>query len=220
MRLPVLTIGAETNTKVPQARDTTKSNVPSEGNDGVHTTDIWSGTGAIVIACVSIVAVAATVITITLVFAKRGQKTHDSQPDPQADNIDGESVGRPATPPYHQYWEIQDEFLPPIPELPAVPHAAAEAVPDQGYLTPVPTPKATRDAPSCSPRAQQALPDDGYLTPAPSRKATADTDENRAAALLPPEDCSESYERPVNPDYTTPNPPYEPLRSLYETVRQ
>ncbi|KAK7495365.1 hypothetical protein BaRGS_00013304 [Batillaria attramentaria] len=176
MRLPVLTIGAETNTKVPQARDTTKSNVPSEGNDGVHTTDIWSGTGAIVIACVSIVAVAATVITIILVCAKR--------------------------------------------ELPEVPHAAAEAVPDQGYLTPVPTPKATRDAPSCSPRAQQALPDDGYLTPAPSRKATADTDENRAAALLPPEDCSESYERPVNPDYTTPNPPYEPLRSLYETVRQ
>nr|KAG5695614.1 hypothetical protein BaRGS_032254 [Batillaria attramentaria] len=68
----------------------------------------------------------------------------------------------------------------------------------------------------------EAGPDDGYLTPVPTRKSKrgAAGGRDRTPASLSSEDYSESYERPVNPDYTTPNPQYEPLRHLYESVRQ
>ncbi|KAK7481773.1 hypothetical protein BaRGS_00027021 [Batillaria attramentaria] len=110
-----------------------------------------------------------------------------------------------------------------ISDTPVFSHADNEAGPDDGYLTPVPTRKSKRGAHVCSPRSGGAIADDGYLIPEPSRQARtagAASRRDRTPASLSSEDYSESYERPVNPDYTKPNPQYEPLRHLYESVRQ
>ncbi|KAK7483817.1 hypothetical protein BaRGS_00024925, partial [Batillaria attramentaria] len=210
---------AQVNTIAIRTEDNINSTpeAPSETHD-VPTNDIWSGAGAVVLGCVGIVAftVAATVITIFVLRTKKGKRTRDSQPDPQAEDNEGESQGRPDTPPYHQYWEIQDDSPPPSHEAFEIPNAAADAV---LVPTPEPTRESRRDAPVLSPPTQEAV---GYLTPVPSRKTTAGAGvtDNRTSAVSSSEICSGSYERPVNPDYTTPNPPYEPLRHLYETVRK
>ncbi|KAK7476817.1 hypothetical protein BaRGS_00031899 [Batillaria attramentaria] len=68
--------------------------------------------------------------------------------------------------------------------------------------------------------ASEAATDyEGYLVPVQAKKG-ADAGGLISPARVSSEDVSDSYERPVNPDYTTPNPVYQPLRHLYETVRQ
>ncbi|KAK7473404.1 hypothetical protein BaRGS_00035331, partial [Batillaria attramentaria] len=166
---------------------TTKPKAASGANDESRTTDIWSGTGAIVITCVVIVGITATVITIIVVRAKKDRRHYDSQPRPRTptdDHNNREIEERHDAPAYHLYSEIPDNISPPA--------------------------------------AQEAAPNDGYLTPLPSRAAKqgADGIDLISSARVSSEDVSDSYERPVNPDYTTPNPVYQPLRHLYETVRQ
>ncbi|KAK7483833.1 hypothetical protein BaRGS_00024941, partial [Batillaria attramentaria] len=70
-----------------------------------------------------------------------------------------------------------------------------------------------------APSAPEAVSDDGYLTPVSSAQAPTGagvTDNSSLSSSS--ETLSRPYERPVNPDYTIPNPVYEPLRHLYQTV--
>ncbi|KAK7495408.1 hypothetical protein BaRGS_00013347, partial [Batillaria attramentaria] len=107
-------------------------------------------------------------------------------------------------------------------ESPPFPHVAVEAaaVDDDGYLVPVAEHRTREDAPVLFPHAPEAVDDDAYMTPIPSREGSTGSDIGESHSLAIPSlgDRANLYERPVHPDYTVPNPVYEPLRHLYETT--
>ncbi|KAK7495407.1 hypothetical protein BaRGS_00013346, partial [Batillaria attramentaria] len=107
-------------------------------------------------------------------------------------------------------------------ESPPFPHVAVEAaaVDDDGYLVPVAEHRTREDAPVLFPHAPEAVDDDAYMTPIPSREGSTGSDIGESHSLAIPSlgDRANLYERPEYPDYTVPNPVYEPLRHLYETT--
>ncbi|KAK7483837.1 hypothetical protein BaRGS_00024945, partial [Batillaria attramentaria] len=77
-------------------------------------------------------------------------------------------------------------------------------------------------APMLFPHAPEAVDDDGHMTPVSSREGSTGSEIGESHSLAMPSlgDRANLYERPEHPDYTVPNPVYEPLRHLYQTVRQ
>ncbi|KAK7495432.1 hypothetical protein BaRGS_00013371, partial [Batillaria attramentaria] len=117
-------------------------------------------------------------------------------------------------------WDSMEEYPEPVEESSPFPHVTVEAaaVDDDGYLVPVARRKTREDAPMLLPPAPEAADDDHeYMTPVPSREGSTGSDIDENGHL---DDRWNLYERPEHPDYTVPNPVYEPLRHLYQTVRQ
>ncbi|KAK7483815.1 hypothetical protein BaRGS_00024923 [Batillaria attramentaria] len=144
-------------------------------------------------------------------------KGNISQPQPQTRDNDGESTGRPATPPY---LEVLGVSPPPTPEAQVL------------CLRPLVLPCVTgEDAPVCSPSAPEAADTGhGYLTPVPPRKATTGTGcrrghrECQVAVKLHCRLKTGQIVRKVRctptTQYQEPTTTYELPRHLYETARQ